>query len=463
MTITDSNIRLTGKSNTIRCPAVAGMFYPQDPAELRNMLSDLLDEVDIDIAVPKAIIVPHAGYIYSGPIAAKAYASLIPANKTIKRVILLGPAHRVFLKGLALPSTTGFSTPLGVVDIDVNARKILSKFPQVTVMDNAHSQEHSLEVHLPFLQMVLESFTLVPLVVGDTTSEDVAQVLSTLWGGEETLIVISSDLSHYHDYETACKIDATTSDSILKFQIDAIGPHQACGCMPLRGFLSIAKQHDMQIHQLDLRNSGDTAGTHDRVVGYGAYAVHNNETLSIHNRKLLLNIAYKSIKQGYNTGVPIKLNPDEYQLPLCELRATFVTLKIEGKLRGCIGTTQAISPLINSVSDSAFKAAFKDPRFDPLNQEEFDQIELSISVLSVPAPITFASESELLEKLTPGRDGLIIEKGGKKATFLPAVWETLPEPREFLAQLKLKAGIAKNQLLEKAWCYHSESFSNHEF
>ena len=263
-------------SSIVRQPAVAGFFYPADADELRQMVERYLSEAQTNNPVPKAIIAPHAGYIYSGPVAATAYASLAPIHDKISRVILLGPAHRVYVRGLALSSATHFATPLGKIGIDQKAVDLISKLPQISISDEAHAQEHSLEVHLPFLQTILDKFLLVPLVVGEALPAQVAEVLELLWGEDETLIVISSDLSHYHDYETARQIDQTTTSAIENLQLEKIGSQQACGCMPMRGLLQIAQDKGLQVKTLDLRNSGDTAGSHDRVVGYGAYSLSLN-------------------------------------------------------------------------------------------------------------------------------------------------------------------------------------------
>jgi hypothetical protein len=255
----------------VRNPAVAGLFYPGDPRELRAMVADFLGAVHATGTVPKAIIVPHAGYIYSGPIAASAYARIQPARGRITCVVLLGPAHRVGFHGLALSSADCFQTPLGRITVDQEAVKKISGLPQVQVMDAAHMQEHSLEVHLPFLQEVLGEFSLVPLVVGDAEPSEVAEVLEALWGGPETLIVISSDLSHYHDYKTAQRLDRATSQAIEQLRLEDIQYDHACGRNPVSGLLQVARQRGLKAKTVDLRNSGDTAGSHDRVVGYGAY------------------------------------------------------------------------------------------------------------------------------------------------------------------------------------------------
>lgn len=256
---------------SVRHPAVAGLFYPDDPRELRWQVADFLAAVPAGGVVPKAIIAPHAGYVYSGPIAASAYARLQPARGRVTRVVLLGPAHRVGFRGLALSGADYFQTPLGRVMVDKEAIEKISRLPQVHVMDLAHAQEHSLEVHLPFLQEVLGEFSLVPLVVGDAEAGEVAEVIEALWGGPETLIVVSSDLSHYHDYKTAQRLDRATSQAIEQLRPEDIQYDSACGRNPVNGLLRAARQHGLKASTIDLRNSGDTAGSHDRVVGYGAY------------------------------------------------------------------------------------------------------------------------------------------------------------------------------------------------
>jgi MEMO1 family protein len=256
----------------VRQPAVAGQFYPADPDELRMDVNDFLAAAKTPTGkIPKAIIAPHAGYPYSGPIAGSAYACLARGRDRFKRVVLLGPSHFVAFKGLAASSATIFQSPLGPVPVDEEALARLRALPQVTTQDAAHRDEHSLEVHLPFLQIVLGEFKLVPLVVGDATAEEVGGVLNELWDGAETCIVISSDLSHYHDYETAQRIDRETARTIGSLNWKDLGSDRACGCQPIRGLLHAAKSHGLHCQTVDLRNSGDTSGTRDRVVGYGAF------------------------------------------------------------------------------------------------------------------------------------------------------------------------------------------------
>jgi AmmeMemoRadiSam system protein B len=255
----------------IREAAVAGQFYPGSAGELSTTVEKYLDEAPVKAGPrPKALIVPHAGYIYSGPVAASAYARLRPYRDQISRVILLGPCHRVPFHGLALSGADVFRTPLGDVPLDKKAIASLD-LPAVKVFDHTHAFEHSLEVHLPFLQTLLDEFMLVPMVVGDAAAETVAEVLEDLWGGPETLIIISSDLSHYLDYDTAKKRDQATCQAIEHFDTKSIGPGEACGCHPIGGLLEVAKQRGMMVETLDLRNSADTAGHMAQVVGYGSW------------------------------------------------------------------------------------------------------------------------------------------------------------------------------------------------
>jgi len=257
-----------------RPPAVAGMFYPADSSVLKHDIQSYLNQTSQPKVTPKAIVVPHAGYIYSGPVAASAYSHIIPIKHKIKRVVLLGPSHRVAFKGLAVPESDTFNTPLGNIDIDQGLIQKLANLPQVIASDQAHQDEHSLEVQLPFLQEILDDFTLLPLVVGDAEQEDVAEVISTLWGDEDTLIVISTDLSHYHEYNEAKQMDRSTSDAIENLKPDLIGYEDACGRNGLKGMLTVAQQKHLTAEIIDLRNSGDTAGSKDKVVGYGAYVFH---------------------------------------------------------------------------------------------------------------------------------------------------------------------------------------------
>ena len=260
------------KAQMIRRPAVAGSFYPADAGLLRAQVEQLLRDAKPAAVVPKALIAPHAGYVYSGPIAASAYATLAPRAADIRRVVLLGPSHYVPFAGLALPDAEAFATPLGDVPLDWDAIDAIADCDGVMTSDAAHAREHSLEVQLPFLQVALGDFALVPLAVGEAEPRQTADVLEALWGGPETLVVISSDLSHYRSYRAAGVIDAQTAQAIESLDETPLDGEHACGCHPIRGLLHLARRRGLRVTPLDRRNSGDTAGDKSRVVGYGAWA-----------------------------------------------------------------------------------------------------------------------------------------------------------------------------------------------
>lgn len=463
--------------SVIRKPAVAGTFYPDDASVLKREVAAHLSTSSPNgpIKIPKAIIAPHAGYRFSGDVAASAYNLLKPVADKISRVILMGPCHRVAVRGLALSGADYFETPLGNVEIDKTAEALIADMEQVSVFPPTHEQEHSLEVHIPFLQEIIGDFKLVPIVVGETPPAAVADALEKLWGGPETAIVISSDLSHFLDYDAAQQIDQRTCEAIENLDPTTIERNGACGRFPVGGLLHYAKTHGMSVETLDVRNSGDTAGNKDRVVGYGSWAFYEpaqksraipvkinlnrttpkadktsatdfeaatKQLLKDHGDRLI-EIAISSIRRGYDQDAPKQVTLENIPQVLREKGACFVTLKTaEKQLRGCIGSPVAHQPLVVDVATNAQKAAFKDPRFKQVTEDEFNTLRLSISVLSPQAPITIKDEADLLGQLRPGIDGLVISDGNRRALFLPSVWEQLPDPRTFLAHLKRKAGMA---------------------
>ena len=425
----------------IRPAAVAGMFYPDNPTVLKQTLADLLSHPQAArlSRPPKALIVPHAGYIYSGPVAASAYAQLGSLRGRIRRVVLLGPTHRVYVRGLALPEADRFATPLGEVPLDSEGMQRLAGLPQVTRSAAAHEMEHSLEVQLPFLQQVLGDFQLLPLAVGEATANEVAEVLEQLWGGEETLIVISSDLSHFLPDSLARKVDGQTVDAILALNAH-LNHEQACGATPINGLMLAAQRHGLHPIKLDVRNSSETAGDPERVVGYAAFAFtpdSDADQPETDKGATLLKLARSEIatKLGY------EVLPFKQASWLAEPGASFVTLTLQGELRGCIGTLEAHRPLGLDVRENAVAAAFRDPRFMPLTRAEFDDIRVEVSLLSPSEALTVTDEATALAALRPNIDGVVFEYGYHRSTFLPQVWEQLPEPADFMAHLKRKAGL----------------------
>jgi AmmeMemoRadiSam system protein B/AmmeMemoRadiSam system protein A len=418
------------------------MFYPGNAPQLALEVGELLDGVENfepKLGFPKALIVPHAGYMYSGPVAARAYDELAAARGIVKRVVLIGPAHFVGGRGLALPECDAFETPLGRIALDAAGIASLADLKQVVRSAAAHAQEHSLEVQLPFLQKVLGDFSLIPIAAGASLTEEVVELIERLWGGPETLIVISTDMSHYHGYEDAQRIDGATLGRIEAFATD-LNYNEACGATGLNGLLAVARKKGLSIRRLAACNSGDTAGSKARVVGYSSFALYEGDTVSLqHAGKTLLTIAKGSILNGLGmNSVPAKRNHVPW---LLQHAATFVTLTRDGALRGCIGSLAATRPLGEDVASNARAAAFQDPRFPKLKRDEWPHCRIEVSLLSAPKPMAFADEAELLAQIRAGEDGLILECDGKRATYLPQVWEALPDKRQFLGELIKKAGL----------------------
>jgi MEMO1 family protein len=433
---------------SVRPAAVAGMFYPGDARALAAEVDDLLDRAAEPLprlGYPKALVVPHAGYIYSGPVAARAYDELAAARGRVKRVVLLGPTHRVAVRGLAASSASAFATPLGEVRIDTNALARVRDLPQVVVSDAAHALEHSLEVQLPFLQKTLGEFALAPFAVGMASVREVAEVLERLWGGVETLIVISTDLSHYHSYEEARAIDGATIERIAGFATD-LDHDEACGATPLNGLLAAAKERRLSMKLLSACSSGDTAGDKGRVVGYSAFGLYDDGEIALDDAgRTLLAIARGAIEAKLTGRASERCSAPWLQ----QVGASFITLIKNGELRGCIGSLEPARALDEDVAQNALGAAFRDPRFPPLSVEEWPHCRVEVSLLSAPKPIRFADEADLVAQLRAGEDGVILEADGKRATFLPQVWEDVHDKRAFLAQLVRKAGLAAETPLSR--------------
>lgn len=434
-------------SATVRPAAVAGTFYPGQRATLAAQVQACLEgaaPAGAAGARPKLLVVPHAGYVYSGAIAGSGYARLARWAHEITRVVLLGPVHRVAVRGLAVPTVAAFETPLGRIALDRAAIDDLRALPQVVHDDRPHAPEHSLEVQLPFLQTVLGgAFQLVPIAVGDASPAQVAEVVERLWGGDETLIVVSSDLSHYMAYNQARAVDRLTAQRIAALDTN-LDPYEACGAHALNGALLAARRHGLRAELLDLRNSGDTAGDRSRVVGYAALALAATPPAQEGDDSGLGAALLSRARNAIRARLGLPAEPEPPHPALQQPGATFVTLHdTKGELRGCIGALQAVRRLDDDVRHNAAAAAFADPRFTPLRPDEWPGLQFEVSLLEPAEALPpAATEIEALARLEPGRDGLILEWRGHRATFLPQVWAQLPEPREFMAALKRKAGLA---------------------
>ncbi|MCP4330698.1 MAG: AmmeMemoRadiSam system protein B [Alphaproteobacteria bacterium] len=449
--------------NDVRPPAIAGTFFPADAGPLAASVDGHLAQSAAAEYTPKAIIAPHAGHVFSGPIAGAVYATLHAVSAEIRRVVMIGPCHRVPVRGFAVPSHRLWRSPLGDVPLDRVTIDRLSSFAGVEVKDECHTEEHCLEVQLPFLQRILSDFSIVPILVGRADPPQVEALLRELWGGPETLIVISSDLSHYHDYASAQKLDGAASLAIECLRPRQINDDQACGRIPIKGLLRRARALDMRVTTLDLRNSGDTAGTKDRVVGYGAYGFEyaHSARLSDEHRKMLGDLGRGVISAAVENGGRMpRVVANTLAPQLRSARATFVTLKIGGKLRGCIGSITPSRSLALDVAENSFKAGFGDPRFPALSAEDRDRIDISVSILSTPRQLECRTEAQLVADLNPDRDGVILVDGEKRGLFLPQVWESLPDPQDFVRHLKGKARLPEDHWSDAIQFYRfsTESF-----
>ena len=456
-------------TQTIRPPAIAGTFYPADAHTLAGMIDQCLASARDDGLSPKALIAPHAGLIYSGPVAGSAYKSIARRASEITRVVLLGPPHRVAVPKFCVPAATAFRTPLGDVPLDLDGIATALTVPGVEQSDIPHAEEHSLEIHLPFLQRVLGDFTLVSVLVGGPSPQETDALLKALWGGPETLVVISSDLSHYHDYDGANQRDQAFRRHVETLSLEKIEDEQACGRFPVKGLLNRARALDLRVTTLDVRNSGDTGGrdNRDRGVGYGSWALEyaGSARLPDDDRALLIDGARRSIANGLKNGRPARVQHGTFSPALETFRATFVTLNQNGSLRGCIGSILPHRSLIEDVATNAHKAAFSDPRFPQLTAAEIGSLDLSVSILSNARPIAFGSEAEAIDALQPDVDGVILEADGpdgqsRRGRFLPQVWETVPKAEQFLRHLKAKAGLPQDYWDSsiRLWRYTTETF-----
>lgn len=444
------------------------MFYPDGHNALADTVERCLAAARPDGGVtPKVLVAPHAGYRFSGEIAGTAYAGFRDRGDTVRRIVLLGPAHRVAFKGIATTSTDAWATPLGTVAVDWAALRSVLHIPGVAVEDGAFAQEHSLEVHLPFIQRVFEHAAIVPLLVGDAPQALVSQVVEALWGGPETLIVVSSDLSHFHDYDTAGKLDAATATNIELLRPDRIDGQGACGHRALAGVLDQARRRDLRATALDVRNSGDTVGGRDRVVGYGAFGLEYAESARIadRDRLRLIEAARYGVTFGLEHGRAPSIGLGSGLSPaLSAHRAAFVTLTLDGTLRGCIGSIVAHRPLIIDVAENAYKAAFADRRFAQLTREEAERMDVSVSVLSTPRPMAFETEADLVRQTRPDTDGLImsdrVDGRDHRGIFLPSVWSGIPNAEDFVRRLKNKSGLAMDHWSDSLTVhrYTTESF-----
>ncbi len=451
-----SNYSLTDEDiNPTRKTAVAGLFYPADTYQLDKNLDGYLEHFSSDNGTqPQIIIVPHAGYQFSAGVAAVAYKRLQPYASKIKNVFILGPSHYVYTKGVALSSANSFKTPLGNITVNTALVEELSQNKLFSFNDEAHRKEHSIEVQLPFLQKVLENFNIIPMAYGDIKPEYIAEILEPYLAKNDSLLVVSADLSHYLSYEEAKKEDEKTAEKIQN--AIPLDDHNSCGASGINTAMLIAKKHGLIPNMLDLINSGDTGSDKFRVVGYGAWSFEkheenlkgidleqrNLENFARHNKNQLFDIVNKSLNEAVVNNAHFEPSRDDFDNVLFNKGASFVTLKLDGKLRGCIGSLIANRAIAIDLAQNAYNAAMHDNRFSPLTKEELKKITFSISLLTDFEKIDYTSYDDLITKIKPFEDGILINDGERKGVFLPSVWEMIPNKNDFMSELKIKAGLS---------------------
>lgn len=450
-------------ADNIREPVWAGRFYPASQAELEQVIDNFTRQAkQTKIEIPrkgslKALILPHAGYIYSGLTAA--HSSLVLKENQFEKVILMGPDHRIGFNNGAISDVEAYRTPLGLVKLSKDAAALRSQSNLFRSVPDSDMQEHSLEVVLPFLQHYLKNFELIPIVLGRGDLKKPAHAIEPLLD-KKTLLVASSDLSHHLSYSEAVHRDKETINMILNLKSDKLlkSNNRACGIMPILIVLEMAGKYGWQPVLLHYSNSGDTAGGRARVVGYAAIAFYgdlsmqknNNSSNQISNqhglalvklaRQTILKRLGRKIDMSESDSLSEILMDDDLQAK----RGTFVTLKIDDRLRGCIGSLSSDEPIVEGVRRNAINAAFHDPRFSSLTVEESDNVDIEISILTEPQLLEYVDGADLISKLRVDVDGVIIRKGAASATFLPQVWKQLSRPEMFLSQLCLKAGLSSD-------------------
>lgn len=473
----------------VRGPAVAGLFYPKHETDLAEQIDELLDEVQPEpIENLRGLVCPHAGYDFSGKTAAFGYKLL--KGRDIRTAIVLGSSHRAAFNGASIPEVEAYQTPLGMVRLSPKAAEIAKLEPFVVNpkcrvqrpswwrvapkelppfgQDTPHSWEHSVEVHLPFLQRTLNGFALVPIVFGQDADPQAAAGSLEKYLDGRTILVASSDLSHYLPDATAKRMDRTCIEAICTLKTASLKRQEACGKGPILTLMHLALRKGWKTKLLDYRTSGDVTGDLSRgVVGYAAIAFYDPGTgakggskvektadppqqsqFTPQQRKLLLRLARDTVERVVNNRTSAELDAQTLPEKLTEEKGCFVTLKKDGQLRGCIGSIFPQEPLYLAVIHMARRAAVADRRFPPVSPAELDRIEVEVSVLTVPELLEFSTPGELLRKLRPHRDGVVLRMksavGPREATFLPQVWDELPDKEEFLGRLCQKAGLGPN-------------------
>ena len=424
------------KQKLVREARVAGSWYPNQKEELASLVDSYFSKAeDKNIEGVRALIVPHAGYTYSGQVAANGFFQI---KNNYTTVLILAPSHHIDLKGAAIVNATHYKTPLGEIKVSDKTEELVKKGFLVIQSDEG---EHSIEAELPFLQQKLGNFEIIPILVGEIEPKQLADLL-TPYVNEKTLLVVSTDLSHYYTYDKAVSLDTSCTNSILSMNGKDC---EMCGYYPVLTLIEIAKNLEWEPTLIDYKNSGDVGGDKSRVVGYSSIAFSEQKGLNNEEKEFLVQLARKTLEAYYNE-TEIKVNEDGLPNELIEEKGCFVTLNKNNQLRGCIGHIQPQEKLYKCVIDNALNAALHDIRFTPVENQELNDLDIEISVLSVPEELKYEGSEELLERLVPMKDGVVLTTSSGQSTFLPQVLEQIPDKTSFLDQLCLKQGA-----VEECW------------
>lgn len=430
----------------IKPPSVAGMFYSSDAKTLKSQIKVFKENSRTYEYKTRAVIVPHAGLVYSGQLA---YQGLSQLQDNLRTLIIFAPAHRVGFQGLALSSYDEWQTPLGNIRLNKEIINNLQKGFSLEYNDSAFEPEHSVEIQIPMIQSLFNNVEIVPILAGQTTVDSIENIITKYWDDDSIGFVISSDLSHFLNNNDAEQLDNLTADMIESGDVSQFQHKQACGATGICALTEFANKNRYSLIRCGLINSSLTTKDETSVVGYGCWFLYEGERnnfLKKYYSNEILKICEQAIKREYI---------DTYPIPLDSKGACFVTLEKQGHLRGCIGSIIAHRSLILDLVNNSQAAAFKDPRFNPVNEEEIQDLSYAVSLLSHPKKMQFTSEEDLLSQIEPFKDGIIIKDGNYQAVYLPSVWEQLPIKEEFLQSLKLKAGMPAN--------YFSETFEAYRF
>ncbi|HRY49054.1 MAG TPA: AmmeMemoRadiSam system protein B [Candidatus Paceibacterota bacterium] len=482
----DAPAVVEGKTNMaggagVRQPAVAGLFYPREREMLARTVDELLSAAPkVPVEGLRALICPHAGYSYSGVTAARAYQAI--QGKRYRTVVVMGPSHYAAFKGIAVTRADAYRTPLGLVAVSPLATRIAETPPFLLEprclvqrpgwagqssrgippagQETPEAWEHSLEVQLPFLQRALGDFQLVPLICGEVDPLKAARILAR-HTDSNTLLIASSDLSHYHSYEEGRALDERCVRSICDLDIASMENQEACGKTPILALMHLARDQGWKVRRLDYRNSGDTGGDKRGVVGYAAVAFYapSSGKWTDAEKKQLLGLARRSVERGVRGKAADQEKGEDWPEVFRQPKGCFVTLTLQGRLRGCIGHIFPQLPLGEAIRGNARSAALEDPRFPPVNESELDQLHIEISILTPPMRLEYSSAEDLLDRLRPGVDGVVMKMGERGATYLPQVWEQIPEKVDFLNHLAEKAGCERTAWRQpgtEIWVYQAD-------